>query len=130
MHNSLPNELHWTKYLEANCDRLQRPLLEEVFVRCEDFIDFLSPFLSLKQIKPTLFIVKEDENKAGHKNGKIYIFEGLLKPFKISDENAAIHSGQNVTSVYLLYVIAHEFFHYSRQHNKIKENLVVNIINL
>ena len=111
MHNLLPNEIHWTEYLEENCDRLHRSLLEEVFVRCEDFIDFLSPFLSLTQTKPKLFIIKEDENKAGHKNGKIYIFEGLLKPFKITNEYAPIHSGQNVTSVYLFYVIAHEFFH-------------------
>lgn len=121
MSKLLVDEIPWRKYLETECNQLQKLLLEEVFLRCENFIDFLSPSLSLKQEKPKLFIVKEDKNKAGHKNGKIYIFEGFIKPFKSVNEDVAIHLGRNVTCAFLFWVIAHEFFHYSRQHPEIKK---------
>lgn len=84
MSKLLVDEIPWRKYLETECNQLQKLLLEEVFLRCENFIDFLSPSLSLKQEKPKLFIVKEDKNKAGQKMEKFIFLKVLLNHLKAS----------------------------------------------
>lgn len=112
-------ELTWKEYLQCNTTP-DNSVLSEVFERCEDFISFLSKLILLKREMPCLIIVKSDKSQAGHKNGNIYIYEGLIKQFK-TDNNSDIHLNHGISCYFLFWIIAHEFFHYSQQHSRIKE---------
>lgn len=116
------SKLSWKEYLQ-NDSSPNSFLLKNIFVKCDIFINFLSKFSSLDKEPPELRIIKDNRKQAGHKNGKIYIYEGLIEQFQNNEENDYIHLHKGISLFFLYWVVAHEFFHYSQQHSKIKEKL-------
>ena len=116
----------WHDYLNDLPDGELKYGLNQAFAEAEYFIACISNYYRLQISVPTIVIYESKDNKSGicYENKAIVIYEGLLL-YLFINEKREIQETLETRVNHFLWITAHEYFHYARRHNEVK-NVIAN----
>ena len=115
--------INWRDYLVHSTGELANTL-NEAFLEAEYFIACVSNYYKLKISLPTIVVHESTNNNSAicYENKSIVICEGLLK-YLFVNEGGKLQTTLEERVNHFLWSIAHEYFHYARRHNEVKNEI-------